>query len=55
MTQITAIDKVGEFAGQPVTIRGWLYNKRSSGKIRFLLIRDGTGIIQAVVVKNQSA
>jgi asparaginyl-tRNA synthetase len=55
MTQITTIDKVGEFVGQAVTIRGWLYNKRSSGKIRFLLIRDGTGIIQAVVVKNQSA
>jgi asparaginyl-tRNA synthetase len=55
MTQSTTIDKVGEFVGQAVTIRGWLYNKRSSGKIRFLLIRDGTGIIQAVVVKNQSA
>ena len=55
MSEITTIDRVGEFVGQPVTIRGWLYNKRSSGKIRFLLIRDGTGIIQAVVVKNQSA
>jgi asparaginyl-tRNA synthetase len=55
MTQMTTIDKVGEFVGQAVTIRGWLYNKRSSGKIRFLLIRDGTGIIQAVVVKDQSA
>ncbi|MEJ2365012.1 MAG: asparagine--tRNA ligase [Deltaproteobacteria bacterium] len=55
MSGITTIDKVGEFVDQPVTIRGWLYNKRSSGKIRFLLIRDGTGIIQAVVVKNQSA
>jgi asparaginyl-tRNA synthetase len=55
MSEITTIDKVGEFVGQAVSIRGWLYNKRSSGKIRFLLIRDGTGIIQAVVVKNQSA
>jgi len=37
--------------GQSVTIRGWLYNKRSSGKVRFLLIRDGTGIVQGVMVK----
>lgn len=55
MSQITTIDKVGEFVGQAVTIRGWLYNKRSSGKIRFLLIRDGTGVIQSVVVKNELA
>jgi len=55
MTQITTIDRVGEFVGQTVTIRGWLYNKRSSGKIRFLLIRDGTGVIQSVVVKNEVA
>jgi len=55
MSQITTIDKVGEFVGQTVIIRGWLYNKRSSGKIRFLLIRDGTGVIQSVVVKNELA
>ncbi|MCK7479959.1 MAG: OB-fold nucleic acid binding domain-containing protein [Candidatus Moduliflexus flocculans] len=28
-------------------VRGWVYNKRSSGKVRFLLVRDGTGLIQA--------
>ncbi|MFP3868638.1 MAG: asparagine--tRNA ligase [Desulfobacteraceae bacterium] len=39
--------------GQSVTIRGWLYNKRSSGKVRFLLIRDGTGVVQGVMVKSQ--
>jgi len=53
MSQNTTIDRVGEFVGQMVTLRGWLYNKRSSGKVRFLLIRDGTGIIQSVVVKNE--
>ena len=53
MSQITTIDQVGAYDGQVVTIRGWLYNKRSSGKIRFLLIRDGTGIIQSVVVKSE--
>ena len=37
--------------GEEVQLRGWLYNKRSSGKVRFLLLRDGTGILQGVVVK----
>ena len=35
--------------GQSVTIKGWLYNKRSSGKIKFLQVRDGTGIVQGVM------
>jgi asparaginyl-tRNA synthetase len=37
--------------GKEVIIKGWLYNKRSKGKIRFLLVRDGTGIVQCVMVK----
>ena len=53
MAEITTIDHIGRFVDQAVTIRGWLFNKRSSGKIRFLLLRDGTGIIQAVVVKEE--
>jgi len=48
---LISIDNIGGFADREVTIRGWLYNKRSSGKIRFLLVRDGTGIIQVVVSK----
>ncbi len=47
------IEEVGKFAGQEVTLKGWLYNKRSSGKIHFLLIRDGTGIIQSVMSKGE--
>lgn len=43
------IEKISKFEGKEVEIRGWLYNKRSSGKIIFLIIRDGTGIIQGVV------
>ncbi|MCK4908439.1 MAG: asparagine--tRNA ligase, partial [Planctomycetes bacterium] len=35
--------------GKSVTIKGWLYNKRSSGKIKFLQVRDGTGIVQGVM------
>ncbi len=45
------ISNIGEYEGQEVTLRGWVYNKRSSGKIQFILIRDGTGIIQGVVFK----
>jgi asparaginyl-tRNA synthetase len=37
--------------GQEVRVRGWLYNARSSGKLRFLVVRDGSGYLQAVVVK----
>jgi asparaginyl-tRNA synthetase len=47
------IEEVGKFTGQKVTLKGWLYNKRSSGKIHFLLIRDGTGIIQSVMSKEE--
>jgi asparaginyl-tRNA synthetase len=44
-------EDLGKHVGQEVTLRGWLYNKRSSGKIRFPLLRDGTGIVQGVMVK----
>jgi asparaginyl-tRNA synthetase len=42
------ISELNKFVGQSVTIKGWLYNLRSSGKILFLQVRDGTGIVQAV-------
>ena len=42
------IEDISKYDGQTVTIKGWLYHKRSSGKIRFLMVRDGTGIIQSV-------
>lgn len=47
------IEGIGEFEGKEVEIKGWLYNKRSSGKVRFLLIRDGTGIIQSVISEGE--
>ncbi|MCX7995868.1 MAG: OB-fold nucleic acid binding domain-containing protein, partial [candidate division WOR-3 bacterium] len=43
------VEDVSKYEGKQVEIKGWLYNKRSSGKVRFLLIRDGTGIIQSVI------
>lgn len=48
----TTINEVEKFVGQEVTIGAWLANKRSSGKIQFLQLRDGTGFIQGVVLKN---
>ncbi|HXE73841.1 MAG TPA: asparagine--tRNA ligase [Candidatus Nitrosotenuis sp.] len=47
-----AIARIGEHAGHQVAVRGWLVHLRSSGKIRFLEVRDGTGILQAVLRKN---
>ncbi len=47
----TTVNKLREHVGEEVVVKGWLYNKRSKGKIHFLLIRDGTGIVQGVMVK----
>ncbi len=47
------IDKAKQFDGQEVTLEGWLYNKRSSGKLHFPQFRDGSGIIQGVVSKKE--
>jgi asparaginyl-tRNA synthetase len=49
---ITTIAEIGKHDGQSVTIRGWLYNLRESGKLLFPQFRDGSGIIQGVVPKN---
>jgi len=43
------IDLLTQYVGQTVELRGWLYTRRSSGGIHFLLVRDGTGVVQAVI------
>lgn len=48
---VIRISEVSKYDGQKVTLRGWLYNKRGSGKLHFLQMRDGSGIIQCVVFK----
>ncbi len=53
MKPVIRISQSAQYEGQEVTIQGWLYNKRSSGKVRFLLVRDGSAIIQCVVVKSE--
>jgi asparaginyl-tRNA synthetase len=52
---VSTIAKIGQHDGQTVTVQGWLYNKRESGKLLFPIFRDGTGVIQGVVAKNQVA
>ncbi|MCS6873638.1 MAG: asparagine--tRNA ligase [Pyrinomonadaceae bacterium] len=47
----TYVNELKEHIGEEVTLKGWLYNMRSSGKILFLQVRDGTGIVQCVVFK----
>ncbi len=49
---ITTISDIGKHEGQTVTIRGWLYNLRESGKLLFPQFRDGSGVIQGVVPKS---
>jgi asparaginyl-tRNA synthetase len=49
---VSTIAEIGKHEGQSVTIRGWLYNLRESGKLLFPQFRDGSGVIQGVVPKN---
>src|SRR5438045_2492651 len=46
------IEDAGKHVGEEVTLHGWIHNKRSSGKIQFLIVRDGSGYIQGVLVRN---
>ncbi|HTA87066.1 MAG TPA: asparagine--tRNA ligase [Silvibacterium sp.] len=48
---VTTIARIGEYEGQSVTLRGWLYNLRESGKLLFPIFRDGSGTIQGIVPK----
>jgi asparaginyl-tRNA synthetase len=48
----TYINQLSKHEGAEVVLKGWLYNMRSSGKILFPQLRDGTGIVQCVVLKN---
>lgn len=52
MAERAYVESIAQHEGQEVTIKGWLYNKTDKGKLQFLLVRDGTGIIQAVVLED---
>ncbi len=47
------IEDIARHEGEEVTLKGWLYNKRSSGKLHFLQVRDGTGTVQCVMFKKE--
>ncbi|MGH9508875.1 MAG: asparagine--tRNA ligase [Terriglobales bacterium] len=48
---VTSIVQIGRHEGETVTVRGWLYNLRESGKLLFPIFRDGSGVVQGVVAK----
>ena len=50
---VTRVSKISDYDGKLVRLNGWVYNTRRSGKIGFLMFRDGFGLIQCVVVKNE--
>src|SRR5689334_25060435 len=51
MAPVTSIAQIGSHAGSTVTLRGWLRGRRSSGKLLFLQVRDGTGTIQCTLFR----
>jgi len=46
---LVEIERISQFVGREVLLKGWIFNIRSSGKILFILVRDGTGVIQCIV------
>ncbi len=54
MRSATTIGELSQHVGQTVTLQGWLYNSRSSGKLLFLVVRDGTGLCQCVLEKTDA-
>ena len=50
--RVARINRISEYEGQLVQLNGWVYNSRRSGKIGFLMLRDGFGLIQCIVAKN---
>ncbi len=51
MSTLVSIQNIADHVGEEVTVRGWLYSKTGKGKLQFLQVRDGTGILQAVMFK----
>jgi len=51
--KVVRISDIENYETKEIEIRGWLYNRRSSGSVKFLIIRDGTGFIQATLIKNE--
>ncbi|MDA8752902.1 asparagine--tRNA ligase [Candidatus Marinimicrobia bacterium] len=54
MDKVT-IENLSDYDGKEIELRGWVYNTRSIGKIWFIIFRDGTGLVQGVVVKGEAS
>src|SRR5262245_19897759 len=52
MSEVTTVERLSQHVGKTVTLRGWVYNRTSKGKLHFVLLRDGTGIAQCVLFKD---
>jgi asparaginyl-tRNA synthetase len=53
MADIIRIEEIAQYVGQEITIRGWLYAKTGKGRLQFLRVRDGTGVVQVVAFKKE--
>jgi len=53
VAKVINISEIGQHVGEEVTIRGWLYDKTDKGKLQFLKVRDGSGVVQAVAFKKE--
>ena len=53
MSTVTTVEKLADHVGESVTLKGWIYNKSGKGKLAFVQLRDGSGVCQCVVLKNQ--
>ncbi|MBI5958982.1 MAG: asparagine--tRNA ligase [Chloroflexi bacterium] len=53
MATVIQISDIAAYDGQDVTVRGWLYNRTDKGRLQFLLVRDGTGVVQCVAFKKE--
>jgi asparaginyl-tRNA synthetase len=51
MSQIINVGSIADYVGQEVTVRGWVYDRTDKGKLQFIMVRDGTGIVQCVAFK----
>jgi asparaginyl-tRNA synthetase len=51
--QLIQVENIADYEGQEVKLRGWLYNRTDKGRLQFLLVRDGTGIVQCVVFRDE--
>ena len=53
MTQQIRIQDIAQYDGQEVMLKGWVYNRTGKGRLQFIQLRDGTGVVQCVAFKKE--